>query len=185
MDTRIIHLLARKISGEATAAEKAELDQLLTRLVGRMTTAIVVFYGGWLAIDGKVSVGVLAAFLLYLRRFFEPMQELSQFYNLFQAAVAGLEKLSGVLEEPLTVAPPAAPIALAHLTTLALSRPRSSIGSKSAMSRAMMPMTTTSSMSENPSRRGADCFMCGRLPGGCKDLIKDEGRDLACSQARN
>src|SRR2546422_5036205 len=43
--------------------------------------------------------GVLAAFLLYLRRFFEPMQDLSQFYNLFQAAAAGLEKLSGVLEE--------------------------------------------------------------------------------------
>ena len=68
------------------------------QLIGRMTTAVVVFYGGWLAIDGHVSVGVLAAFLLYLRRFFEPMQELSQFYNLFQAAVAGLEKLSGVLE---------------------------------------------------------------------------------------
>jgi len=82
------------------------------QLVGRMTTAIVVFYGGWLAIDGRVSVGVLAAFLLYLRRFFEPMQELSQFYNLFQAAVAGLEKLSGVLEEPLTVAAPECPVAL-------------------------------------------------------------------------
>jgi ABC-type multidrug transport system fused ATPase/permease subunit len=82
------------------------------QLVGRMTTAVVVFYGGWLAIDGRVSVGVLAAFLLYLRRFFEPMQELSQFYNLFQAAVAGLEKLSGVLEEPLTVAPPPRPVAL-------------------------------------------------------------------------
>jgi ATP-binding cassette subfamily B protein len=84
------------------------------QLVGRMTTAIVVFYGGWLAIDGRVSVGVLAAFLLYLRRFFEPMQELSQFYNLFQAAAAGLEKLSGVLEEPLTVAPPEHPVHLPH-----------------------------------------------------------------------
>src|SRR5437016_1383951 len=84
------------------------------QLVGRLTTAVVVLYGGWLAIDGRVSVGVLAAFLLYLRRFFEPMQELSQFYNLFQAAVAGLEKLSGVLEEPLTVAPPAVPVPLAH-----------------------------------------------------------------------
>jgi ATP-binding cassette, subfamily B, bacterial len=84
------------------------------QLVGRMTTAVVVFYGGWLAIDGRVSVGVLAAFLLYLRRFFEPMQELSQFYNLFQAAVAGLEKLSGVLEEPLTVGPPTSPVALAR-----------------------------------------------------------------------
>src|SRR5436190_624487 len=84
------------------------------QLVGRMTTAVVVFYGGWLAIDGQVSVGVLAAFLLYLRRFFEPMQELSQFYNLFQAAVAGLEKLSGVVEEPLSVAPPSSPVVLPH-----------------------------------------------------------------------
>ncbi len=84
------------------------------QLVGRLTTAIVVFYGGWLAIDGRVSVGVLAAFLLYLRRFFEPMQELSQFYNLFQAAAAGLEKLSGVLEEPVVVAPPVDGVRLAE-----------------------------------------------------------------------
>ena len=40
---------------------------------------------------------MLAAFLLYLRRFFEPMQELSQFYNSLQSATAALEKLSGVL----------------------------------------------------------------------------------------
>ena len=84
------------------------------QLAGRMTTAIVMFYGGWLAIDGRVSIGVLAAFLLYLQRFFGPMQELSQFYNLFQAASAGLEKLSGVLEEPLTVAPPDQPVMLDH-----------------------------------------------------------------------
>ena len=42
---------------------------------------------------------MLAAFLLYLRQFFEPMQEISQFYNTFQSASAALEKLSGVLEE--------------------------------------------------------------------------------------
>ena len=84
------------------------------QFVGRMTTAIVLFYGGWLAIDGQVSVGVLAAFLLYLRRFFEPMQELSQFYNLFQAAAAGLEKLSGVLDEPPSVPEPESPGAAAR-----------------------------------------------------------------------
>ena len=84
------------------------------QFVGRMTTAVVLLYGGWLAIDGQVSVGVLAAFLLYLRRFFEPMQELSQFYNLFQAAAAGLEKLSGVLEEAPTVPEPAHPVPLPH-----------------------------------------------------------------------
>ena len=41
----------------------------------------------------RIEVGVLAAFLLYLRRFFEPMQELSQFYNALQSATAALEKL--------------------------------------------------------------------------------------------
>jgi ABC-type multidrug transport system fused ATPase/permease subunit len=46
-----------------------------------------------------MTVGVLAAFLLYLRRFFEPMQDLSQFYTQFQGAAAALEKLAGVLDE--------------------------------------------------------------------------------------
>ena len=46
-----------------------------------------------------MTVGVLTAFLLYLRMFFEPMQEISQFYNTFQSASSALEKLSGVLEE--------------------------------------------------------------------------------------
>ncbi|MGH8978896.1 MAG: ABC transporter ATP-binding protein [Acidimicrobiia bacterium] len=84
------------------------------QFVGRITTALVLCYGGWLAIEGQVSVGTLAAFLLYLRRFFEPMQELSQFYNLFQASAAGLEKLSGVLDEQPSVPDPSAPIPLAH-----------------------------------------------------------------------
>jgi ABC-type multidrug transport system fused ATPase/permease subunit len=84
------------------------------QFVGRLTTALVLCYGGWLAIEGQVSVGTLAAFLLYLRRFFEPMQELSQFYNLFQASAAGLEKLSGVLDEQPSVPEPASPVPLAH-----------------------------------------------------------------------
>jgi ABC-type multidrug transport system fused ATPase/permease subunit len=61
---------------------------------------------------GQVEVGVLAAFLLYLRRFFEPMQELSMFYNSLQSATAALEKLSGVLEETSTVAEPTDPVPL-------------------------------------------------------------------------
>jgi len=59
-------------------------------------------------------VGVLTAFLLYLRRFFEPMQELSMFYNTLQSATAALEKLSGVLEETASVAEPVDPVPLGH-----------------------------------------------------------------------
>lgn len=68
-------------------------------LVGNLTTAAVLLYGGLRVIDHQMEVGVLAAFVLYLRRFFEPLAEVSQFYDSFQAAGAGLEKLAGVLDE--------------------------------------------------------------------------------------
>jgi ABC-type multidrug transport system fused ATPase/permease subunit len=74
------------------------------RLIGNITTALVLLYGGLRVINGDLQVGVLAAFLLYLRRFFEPMAEISQFYDSFQGAAASLEKLSGVLEEEPSVA---------------------------------------------------------------------------------
>ncbi|WP_330474334.1 ABC transporter ATP-binding protein [Terrabacter sp. C0L_2] len=83
------------------------------RLIGNVTIAAVLLYGGYLAYHGEVTVGVLAAFLLYLRQFFEPMMEISQFYNTFQSASAALEKLSGVLEEVPDVAEPADPVPLA------------------------------------------------------------------------
>ena len=67
--------------------------------LGRLTTVIVLLYGGDRVLSGQMTVGVLAAFLLYLRRFFEPMQDLSQFYTQFQGAAAALEKLAGVLDE--------------------------------------------------------------------------------------
>ena len=79
------------------------------RLIGNVTIAIVLLYGGYLAYHGEVTVGVLAAFLLYLRQFFEPMMEISQFYNTFQSATAALEKLSGVLDEVPDVPEPADP----------------------------------------------------------------------------
>jgi ATP-binding cassette subfamily B protein len=82
------------------------------RLIGNVTIAVVLLYGGYRAYNGDVTVGVLAAFLLYLRQFFEPMMEISQFYNTFQSASAALEKLAGVLEEEPSVPEPADPIPL-------------------------------------------------------------------------
>lgn len=79
------------------------------RLIGNITIAVVLLYGGYLAYRGEVTVGVLAAFLLYLRQFFEPMMEISQFYNTFQSASAALEKLAGVLEQEPDVPEPAEP----------------------------------------------------------------------------
>ncbi|MEW2381612.1 ABC transporter ATP-binding protein [Micromonospora sp. NPDC047707] len=82
------------------------------KVIGNVTVAVVLCYGGWRVLDGHTEIGVLAAFLLYLRRFFEPMQELSQFYNSLQSATAALEKLAGVLDERPAVPEPARPVPL-------------------------------------------------------------------------
>jgi len=81
-------------------------------LVGNVITGVVLGYGGLLVIEGNMKVGVLATFLLYLLRFFDPLQDVSQFYNTFQSAASGLEKISGVLEQEPAVPEPAAPARL-------------------------------------------------------------------------
>jgi ATP-binding cassette, subfamily B, bacterial len=82
------------------------------KLIGNITIAVVLAFGAYRVLNNAMEVGILAAFLLYLRRFFEPMQELSQFYNALQSATAALEKLSGVLQERPGVPEPETPRAL-------------------------------------------------------------------------
>ncbi|GGM32535.1 ABC transporter ATP-binding protein [Dactylosporangium sucinum] len=84
------------------------------KVIGNVSIAIVLTYGGWRVLHGHAEVGVLAAFLLYLRRFYEPIQELAQFYNTLQSATAALEKLAAVLDEPCSVPEPASPAPLRH-----------------------------------------------------------------------
>jgi ATP-binding cassette, subfamily B, bacterial len=82
------------------------------KLVGNLTTGVVLLYGGYLVLHGRMTIGTLAAFLLYLRMFFEPMQQISQFFNTFQSAASALEKLAGVLAERPGIADPAHPVGL-------------------------------------------------------------------------
>jgi ABC-type multidrug transport system fused ATPase/permease subunit len=77
-------------------------------LLGDVAIFAVLLYGGSRLLAGEVGIGTVIAFLFYMRQFFQPMQELSQVYNIFQAAGAALEKLSGVLEEEPSVPEPAA-----------------------------------------------------------------------------
>ncbi len=64
-----------------------------------IATAVVLGFGGWLALEGEVTVGTLFAFLLYLANFFDPIQQLSQLYNTFLSAVAALDKIMEVMDE--------------------------------------------------------------------------------------
>ncbi|KUI02468.1 ABC transporter ATP-binding protein [Mycobacterium sp. IS-3022] len=82
------------------------------KLVGNLTTGVVLLYGGYRVLNGEMTIGTLTAFLLYLRMFFEPMQEISQFFNMFQSASSALEKLAGVLAERPAILDPARPVAL-------------------------------------------------------------------------
>jgi ATP-binding cassette subfamily B protein len=82
------------------------------RLVGNVATGGVVLYGGYRVLHGEMTLGTLTAFLLYLRIFFEPMQEISQFFNTFQSAAAALEKIAGVLAEAPGIRDPERPVDL-------------------------------------------------------------------------
>jgi ATP-binding cassette subfamily B protein len=64
-----------------------------------VATAVVLGYGGWLAFNGDVSVGIVVAFLGYVANFFDPVQQLSQLYNTFLSAVAALDKIIDLLDD--------------------------------------------------------------------------------------
>ena len=83
-------------------------------LIGNLVTVAVLGFGALRVMDGDLAVGVLVSFLLYLRRFFDPLQDVAMFYNSYQSASAALEKLSGVLEERPTVAEPDDPLPLSE-----------------------------------------------------------------------
>ncbi|WP_433665586.1 ABC transporter ATP-binding protein [Nocardia sp. CA-128927] len=85
----------------------------LSRLLGNLTTVIIIVVGAWQVIEGHIAVGVLAAYLLYLNEFYGPLDELAQVFNSYQSAAAALEKISGVLEEEPSVAEPTEPTPLA------------------------------------------------------------------------
>ncbi|ACU69765.1 ABC transporter related [Catenulispora acidiphila DSM 44928] len=79
------------------------------KTIAAFTTAAVVVYGGLRVMDGDVQIGVLVGFVLYLRRFFNPLEDIAMFYNSFQSGTAALEKLSGVLQEANELPEPADP----------------------------------------------------------------------------
>lgn len=83
-------------------------------LIGNVAVAAALAFGGWRVLDGELEIGVLVAALLYVKRFFQPIQQLGMFYNALQSAVAALEKVSGLLAEEPTVVEPKRPVPLAH-----------------------------------------------------------------------
>jgi ATP-binding cassette subfamily B protein len=74
--------------------------------------ALLLYYGGLRTLSGTLTVGVLAAFIQLTRRFFQPLQDLSEKFNLLQSAMASSERVFALLDEPVTVVEPARPVSL-------------------------------------------------------------------------
>lgn len=72
--------------------------------LGVLATAIVLWFGGLAVLGGDLTLGVMVAFLAYVTRFFQPIQELSQLYTTMQAAMAGGERVLALLDTTPAVA---------------------------------------------------------------------------------
>lgn len=81
----------------------------IVELAGTFTTAVAIGYGGWLVRADALSIGTVVAFVLLLQGLFEPVQQLSQLFNLVQSATASLDKLFGLLDEPIDIDEPEQP----------------------------------------------------------------------------
>jgi ATP-binding cassette subfamily B protein len=123
---RIVQLFGRE---EASARRFAELNREhleahlrsitiyavffpVVEVLTSVAMALLLWYGGLRVLEGTLTVGVLAAFIQYTRRFFQPLQDLSEKFNLLQSAMASSERVFALLDEPITVAEPANPSTL-------------------------------------------------------------------------
>nr|WP_236142487.1 ABC transporter ATP-binding protein [Nostoc sp. CMAA1605] len=88
----------RDANVEAVAITSAFLPSI--DFLNTLATAGVLAYGGYLAVTGRATVGVVTSFLLYVQQFFRPIQILSQFYTQAQSAFAGLDRIFLLLDEP-------------------------------------------------------------------------------------
>lgn len=86
-------------TGERAMA-RAFLAMPLMGILANANVAVVGGVGGWLALHGLVSVGTLAAFITYSRRFAEPLRQLGDLYNQVQGALAGAERVFQILDTP-------------------------------------------------------------------------------------
>ncbi len=71
----------------------------VVELLTSVALALIIWYGGGQALEGTMTIGVIAAFLQYARRFFRPIQDLSQKYNVLQSAMASSERIFKLLDE--------------------------------------------------------------------------------------
>ncbi len=81
-------------------------------IVASTALGLVIWFGGLQAMAGTLTIGVLIAFIQFSRQFFEPIRNLSDQYNTLQSAMAGAERIFGLLDEDHSLAEKETPVAL-------------------------------------------------------------------------
>ncbi len=77
--------------------------------VSALASALIIWYGGASVMGGTLTLGALAAFLQYSQRFFRPISDMSEKFNVLQSAMASSERIFKLLDEPVVIESPAAP----------------------------------------------------------------------------
>jgi ATP-binding cassette subfamily B multidrug efflux pump len=74
--------------------------------ISALASALIIWYGGGSVISNALTLGALVAFLQYFQRFFRPISDLSEKFNVLQAAMASSERIFKLIDEPIVVRPP-------------------------------------------------------------------------------
>jgi ATP-binding cassette subfamily B protein len=81
-------------------------------IIGSLALGLIIWFGGLNALSGTLTLGVLVAFIQYVRQFFEPIRNLSDQYNTLQSAMAASERIFGVLDLDIALPEAESPVAL-------------------------------------------------------------------------
>ncbi len=71
----------------------------IVNVMGSIGIAVVAGLGGWMAVQGMVTIGVITSFIFYARNFSQPLQQLANLYNTVQSALAGAERVFEIIDE--------------------------------------------------------------------------------------
>ncbi|HSC27596.1 MAG TPA: ABC transporter ATP-binding protein [Vicinamibacterales bacterium] len=77
-------------------------------VIGALASALIIWFGGGWALEGTLTLGALVAFLQYSQRFFRPISDMSEKFNVLQAAMASSERIFKLLDTPVAIESPAA-----------------------------------------------------------------------------
>jgi ATP-binding cassette subfamily B protein len=105
------------------AHRKANIDTIFyyavfypaVEIIGALGIALIIWYGGGQVIQGAATIGTLVAFIQLARSFYEPISDISEKYNILQAAMAASERIVKLLDEPVKIESPAQPKKLEHV----------------------------------------------------------------------